>query len=589
MKIAHDQHTCCPSNRRIHSGHPIHASLPGRSISSSLTSVLYSNICWRVPLENRAQRPRKGLRSLTATRLTSRAGACETDYDQLGNAKNYTLRACYREQPDDGYCSATNSAWSSSKRRIMADVCISYARSDAERVQKLRDILAKYFSVWWDRDITAGDYRQHIEEQLRNARCVVPVWSAASRESRHVTDEVELAIAAGITVLPVRIEPVAPPMGFGGLHMIDLLEWEGDEAHPEIRNLVSRLQILAPKQHPDREGRIYFRSKQVDAPCMVFSVSSHETQIAPLPAVQALSMWHPAAVLVSAYDIANADKPTGLIEAVRQCGDTGSMVLLDSGNYEAYRKKDDDWSRDRLYRVWDETPCDGAFTFDNTRPPNAWEEAIEDVLRGYEQDMEHTSVPLIPILHAPLSEDSRPRLDVIPLMAKAVANELKPPLIAVPERELGDGLLVRARTVHAIRTALDEAGWYQPLHLLGTGNHVTAAVLAAAGADCFDGLEWCRTVADDQVGGLYHFQHYDLVAWQSKTSTSKLLRGVAEDDEIPYAVKVAFHNLEFFDRWMEALRTELWAGKADRFLTARIPGGLRTITELTARVPEVFS
>lgn len=43
-------------------------------------------------------------------------------------------------------------------------------------------------------------------------------------------------------------------------------------------------------------------------------------------------------------------------------------------------------------------------------------------------------------------------------------------MIAVPERELGDGIVARARAVHEIRRSLDSLGFYQPLHLLGCGN-----------------------------------------------------------------------------------------------------------------------
>ena len=86
-----------------------------------------------------------------------------------------------------------------------------------------------------------------------------------------------------------------------------------------------------------------------------------------------------------------------------------------------------------------------------------------------------------------------------------VAKELDCNVIAVPERELGDGILERSKSVRRIRRVLDNTGRYRLIHILGTGNPYSILLLAAAGADLFDGLEWCRTVADlRQVGFTMH-------------------------------------------------------------------------------------
>jgi len=83
------------------------------------------------------------------------------------------------------------------------------------------------------------------------------------------------------------------------------------------------------------------------------------------------------------------------------------------------------------------------------------------------------------------------------------------PFIAVPERELGEGICKKADTVIKIREKLNTIGRYQPIHILGTGNPLSILILAAAGADLFDGLEWCRTVADRDTGFLFHHQQFE--------------------------------------------------------------------------------
>lgn len=164
----------------------------------------------------------------------------------------------------------------------------------------------------------------------------------------------------------------------------------------------------------------------------------------------------------------------------------------------------------------------------------------------------------------------------------------QPTLIAVPERELGIGVLERAKIVHLIRRSLDELGFYQPVHLLGTGNPLSIAILAAVGALCFDGLEWCRTVADHQSGTLYHFHQYDFFAWQAELADSPIAQAAAKSSEIGYAGKVVFHNLDFFAAWMSELRAHMRNGKVERFLSAKLPGGTSGMRTLEAAVPEVF-
>ena len=128
------------------------------------------------------------------------------------------------------------------------------------------------------------------------------------------------------------------------------------------------------------------------------------------------------------------------------------------------------------------------------------------------------------------SRRTPPSGDQVASVVSRVADELDPPLVAIPERELGDGLVRRAESVRSIRGALDGLGKYYPLHLLGTGNPISVAVLAVAGADAFDGLEWCRTSADYRSGHLFHFQQFDCFGDMSVSMMrSQTMRAIVED------------------------------------------------------------
>lgn len=73
----------------------------------------------------------------------------------------------------------------------MADVFVSYARSDKARVAPLvAAIEAKGWSVWWDPEIDAGQqFDAQIEAALKAAKAVLVVWTPTSVTSRWVRGE----------------------------------------------------------------------------------------------------------------------------------------------------------------------------------------------------------------------------------------------------------------------------------------------------------------------------------------------------------------------------------------------------------------
>ncbi|MGA9625050.1 MAG: hypothetical protein WBL65_15045 [Bryobacteraceae bacterium] len=93
---------------------------------------------------------------------------------------------------------------------------------------------------------------------------------------------------------------------------------------------------------------------------------------------------------------------------------------------------------------------------------------------------------------------------------------------------------------------------------------------------------------DHQSGRLYHFQQYEFFAWQSELANSPIVQEAAASEKVAFWGKVVFHNLEFFCTWMNELRDHLLAGKADRFLSDKLPDGIKGMKLLEQTVPEVF-
>ena len=111
----------------------------------------------------------------------------------------------------------------------MTDIFISYARVDRTRAEAIaRALEAQGWSVWWDRQMRAGvNINEVIDRELGQARCVLVLWSAVSVKRDWVNDEARVGKERGV-LIPVLIEDVRQPLGFGSMQYADLVEWDGD-------------------------------------------------------------------------------------------------------------------------------------------------------------------------------------------------------------------------------------------------------------------------------------------------------------------------------------------------------------------------
>jgi adenylate cyclase len=196
----------------------------------------------------------------------------------------------------------------------MADIFISYARSDRLRVAPLvAAIEAEGWSVWWDPDIAAGqEFDRRIAEELKTALAVLVVWTPASVESRWVRGEARVGAERGILV-PVRFGEAELPIDVRALHTTDLDRWGDDPRSPQaqevlrsLRATVERQRALqapaTPRQFPtspnvtaDRAGRIAiavlpFANMSGDSEQEYFSDGITEDIITDLSKVASLSV-----------------------------------------------------------------------------------------------------------------------------------------------------------------------------------------------------------------------------------------------------------------------------------------------------------
>lgn len=140
----------------------------------------------------------------------------------------------------------------------MADIFISYARDDEATAQHLRDVLASQgWDIWRDKEgiVTGTAWGASIEQALREAKCVVVLWSQHALSSHFVRDEAEVGRNQN-KLVPVQIANVELPIGFRGIQTANLVGWNGDVAHPEYRKLVRAIEDRLGAVHAQDESLI---------------------------------------------------------------------------------------------------------------------------------------------------------------------------------------------------------------------------------------------------------------------------------------------------------------------------------------------
>jgi hypothetical protein len=148
----------------------------------------------------------------------------------------------------------------------MADVFLSYSRDDSARARQVANGLeAAGLDVFWDVEIPPGmTWADFLEEKLSASKAAVVLWSTSSVASTNVREEARIAQGHS-KLIPVFLDKVTPPFGFGEIQACNLRDWKGDQNDPNWKLLLSAIERAmgappkAPKQKPEAEtGRAAF-------------------------------------------------------------------------------------------------------------------------------------------------------------------------------------------------------------------------------------------------------------------------------------------------------------------------------------------
>jgi hypothetical protein len=293
----------------------------------------------------------------------------------------------------------------------------------------------------------------------------------------------------------------------------------------------------------------------------IFSASSYNTLIEPQDAFLLMRYVRAKAGLASSYDLytyksLDNDNYSEYISAMSSLGQHAE-VFIDSGNYEAGRLHNDSWTRaQHLEIISDLSKNYYYFTFDKQTDFIKQSTAVEETLTSV-NDLVALGIPenrIIAIVHTTgaIDHKTHPKLNEI---IKSIISESKVRYIAIPERDIGDGILNKLDFVSTLRKDLDELDKSIKLHLLGTGNPISMLLFQGLGVQTFDGLEWCRQSIDFNSALLFHPQQYDFFKMDYSTDIKRVIE-LLKKTSLPYVLRMALHNACFMTQWDEYMGTE---------------------------------
>lgn len=139
------------------------------------------------------------------------------------------------------------------------DVFVSYASGDKSVADAVCGTLEAHGIRCWfaPRDVLPGvHYGEAIIDAINESRIMVLVFSSKANLSGHIPKEIERAVSKGITVMPLRIEDVAPAKSLdyfiGSVHWLDALT-PPLEAH--LERLAANVQTLLSRNAQPLEVR----------------------------------------------------------------------------------------------------------------------------------------------------------------------------------------------------------------------------------------------------------------------------------------------------------------------------------------------
>lgn len=140
----------------------------------------------------------------------------------------------------------------------MADIFISYKRSERARVQQIAEFLrAEELDVWFDARLEVGrgeGFDAEIEREVTSAACILVCWTREAIKSIYVKGEAKKGLERAVLV-PVLLEPCTLPVPFNAVDTADLQGWSGDKEDTKWKAVLAIVNQTVKQSKADEKQR----------------------------------------------------------------------------------------------------------------------------------------------------------------------------------------------------------------------------------------------------------------------------------------------------------------------------------------------
>ena len=319
---------------------------------------------------------------------------------------------------------------------------------------------------------------------------------------------------------------------------------------------MSTSKIIFESEPFSRVTEVLINGKQLLTPTYFPAVSSYGIKFSFHALVRLLTAYSYPRFLISAYDfyLLSDKMKKELLQEIHEYSKKGCFVFLDSGIYESFWKADAKWTYDLYKTVVSQIDFDFYCSFDvlpdvKSQTTQFTQDTLDSILASRNLS---NKPGFLPILHG-LSSDKL--ISLITCFVKKHPNLCD--FVAIPERDCGNDIVEKARTIIEIRKVLDSDNRGRILHILGCGNPTSLILFSYCGANMFDSLEWIKYVINQNQLTINDFSHLELVDCDC-TICSGIERG--------YIEKALLHNLLFYQNHMLQIQSLIRESEIFEFL-----------------------
>ena len=286
-------------------------------------------------------------------------------------------------------------------------------------------------------------------------------------------------------------------------------------------------------------------TKKLATPAYFPSISTASTRIPYSSIIRALVTSGYPQLLVSCYDLHQLQKDKLIFRYLEEHLENENILFLDSGEFERCRFQTTDWNFGKYKKIIQSINSDLFGSYDIIpSEQNRFEDIVTHTIQKTKSSLELTDDNhCITILHGNSPKE----------LCKLISNILSSNkeffgMIAVAERECGKMIEDKIQTVQKIRKILNENSPHTILHVLGCGHPSSIALLAFAGADSFDSVDWNRWIIDRKTMQFQDLANLSLLDCSCKGCTSE--NRDSRD-------KAMLHNLFFYHDFIYRLQRSI--------------------------------